>query len=58
MTDLADLERRIAAVQDQHTQRLDRIEIRLGKVETELSSFRRDLPYIVTEAVREGMKER
>jgi uncharacterized coiled-coil protein SlyX len=89
MTDIADLERRVtaleanqhdtvetlrwvvaklgrvSAVQDEHGLRLeridgklDKIENRLGKVEAEITSFRRDLPSIVADAVREGMKER
>jgi hypothetical protein len=49
---------RIAAVQDDHTQRLESIETRLGKVEVELSALRRDLPSIVAEAMRDVLKER
>ena len=42
---------RIAAVQDEHTQRLDRIE-------TDLKGLRTDLPAMLAEAVREGLKPR
>lgn len=62
---------RIAAVQDDQTKTLDRIEgrfegvegrldgveSRLGKVETELSTFRRDMPSIVADAMRDFLKE-
>lgn len=79
MTDLADLERRVialeasqgentktlnwlvgttgriagdlAAFKDEATQRFDRID-------ADIAGLRRDLPSIVAEAVREGMKER
>jgi len=40
---------RIASVQDEHTARLDRIE-------GEISSLRRDLPGMLADAVREGIK--
>lgn len=73
MTDIADLERRvialeaaqketaetqtwmaqtlgrIAAVQDEHTRRLDR-------VETEVKGLRSDMPSIVADAMREVLK--
>ena len=49
---------RIAAVQDQHTQRFDRIETDLAGLRREFDGFRRDLPSIIADAVREGMKER
>lgn len=81
MTDIADLERRvnaleaaqndttqtlrwvvsklgtIAAVQQEHTLRLDRIDGRLDRVEGELKGLRSDLPLIVADTMREVLKE-
>jgi chromosome segregation ATPase len=54
---------RIAAVQDEHTLHLERLSTtqdnqtaRLERIEGEISSLRRDLPGMVIDAVREGMK--
>lgn len=45
------LEYRLVQVED----RLARVETRLGKVESEVQALRRDLPGIVTAAVREAI---
>lgn len=46
----------IAAVQDEHTQRLDRIESDLRTVKSDLKCLRADLPAMLAEAVREGLQ--
>ena len=55
---------RIAAVQDghiktlkDHTQRLDRIEIDVREVKTDIKSLRNDLPGIIAETMREVLRE-
>lgn len=55
---------RIAAVQDEHTLRLERLEDRLDKVETrleglqnEFSAFRRELPAMMADVMRDVLKE-
>jgi seryl-tRNA synthetase len=52
--DLAALKSRM----DRFEARLDRVETRLDRVEQKLDSFRRDLPRIVAETVREVLRER
>lgn len=79
MTDLADLERRVTALeasQGENTKTLNWLVGTTGRIAGDLAAFkgeaaknfdlikadltglRRDLPSIVAEAVREGMKER
>lgn len=82
MTDLIDLERRvaaleaaqketaqtqewmagtlgrIAAVQDRHTASLTDHTKRLDRIEADLKGLRADLPAMLAEAVREGLKDR
>jgi hypothetical protein len=48
---------RIAAVQDEHTLRLERIETRLDGLQNEFSAFRRDLPVIIADVMRGVLKE-
>jgi chromosome segregation ATPase len=47
---------RISSVQDEHTLRLERIESDVRRVEAGLKDLRADLPGIVIDAVREGIK--
>jgi len=47
---------RISSVQDEHTLHLERIESDVRRVEVDLKGLRADLPAMLTEAVREGMK--
>jgi hypothetical protein len=56
---------RVSAVQDEHTLRLERIEgridgvdARLRKVETDVHGLRADMPAIVAGALRDVLKER
>ena len=38
--------------------RLDRVEMRTGRIENEIIALRRDLPTIVADAVRDALRER
>lgn len=48
---------RIAAVQDEHTLRLERIETDVAKLQTEFSAFRRELPVMIGDVMRDVLKE-
>lgn len=48
---------RIAAVQDDHTQRLDKLETDVSGLRREFNEFRCEFPSIVAETMREVMKE-
>ncbi len=48
---------KMAATQDQHTARFDRLENEMSSLRNEMSSFRRELPGIVAETMREVLKE-
>ena len=49
---------RIASVQDHHGKTLEDHTQRLDRIETDLKGLRTDLPAMLAEAVREGMKNR
>jgi phage shock protein A len=49
---------KMSAVQDEHTLRLERIDNRLDRMEADFKGLRADLPAMLAEAVREGLKGR
>ena len=46
------------AVQDNHTQRLDRVETKLDRVDKTLNDLVKTLPSIVSDAMRDVMKDK
>ena len=48
---------RVAGVQATHTDRLVRLETKVDRIETDLKGLRADLPAMLVEAVREGLKK-
>ncbi len=47
----------IAAVQDQHSERLDRIENAVWEVKADIAGLRRDMPGIVRDVMRDFLRE-
>lgn len=48
----------MSAVQEQHSLRLERIEADVGEVKVDVRGLRSDLPAMLADAVREGIKGR
>lgn len=49
---------RIASIQDQHTVAIAELQADIREVKADLKGLRADLPAMLTEAVREGLKDR